>query len=66
MDAEDTRSLNKAYKILNKESVRNVSSSDKRVADPDYKDLSFIKWTKSAVNLHNNQVGRQVRIPTIT
>uniref|UniRef100_A0A6G1SC12 Protein Wnt n=1 Tax=Aceria tosichella TaxID=561515 RepID=A0A6G1SC12_9ACAR len=62
MDADDVRSLNKAYKILNEDSInnRNGFTVDKRVVDADYKDLSFIKWAKSAINLHNNQIGRQV------
>jgi hypothetical protein len=62
MDADDIRSLNKAYKILNDNSSnnRNGISIEKRLVDTDYKDLSFIKWAKSALNLHNNRVGRQV------
>lgn len=64
MDADDVRSLNKAYKILNENPFNNRSglSIDKRLVDADYKDLSFIKWAKSAINLHNNRVGRQVGI----
>ena len=62
MVADDARSLNKDYKILNENSMdnRNGILIEKRMVDTDYKDLSFIKWAKSALNLHNNRIGRQV------
>lgn len=63
-DADDIKLLNKAYKILNEnpnQSKRSKYSSEKRILNSDQKDLSFLKWTKSAINLHNNHVGRQVR-----
>ena len=70
LDADDTKSLNKAFKILNEDHnnnnynnnqrMSNKHSTERRTIDSDYKDLSFIKWTKSAINLHNNHVGRQV------
>lgn len=63
LDSDDTRSLNRAYKTLNEHfnKLNGRSSTEKRLIDSDYKDLAFIKWTKSAINLHNNHVGRQVR-----
>lgn len=61
-DADDLRSLNKASKILN-EGHDPTKSKRKRYPDVDHRDLSLIKWTKSAVNLHNNHVGRQVWSP---
>jgi hypothetical protein len=62
MDADDVRSLNKAYKTLNDNASNSRIGllSDKRLVDADYKDLSFIRWSKSAINLHNNRIGRQV------
>lgn len=54
IDSDDTKALNKAYKALNED------RHYKRLSDSDYKDLAYIKWTKSAVNLHNNHVGRQM------
>lgn len=64
LDYDDNRSLNRAHKILNEDinnnKLLNRNVGEKRQIDSDYKDLSIIKWTKSAVNLHNNHLGRQV------
>lgn len=66
LDSDDTKSLNRAYKTLSEDQTqskfRRRSSIEKRLLDSDYKDLAVIKWAKSAINLHNNHVGRQVRI----
>lgn len=64
IDSDDTRALNKAYRILNEDQSYTASSNKslnvKRLVDSDYKDVAYLKWTKSAINLHNNHVGRQV------
>lgn len=62
VDSDETRAMTRANKILNEEvhPTGSRSSGSKRLIDSDYKDLAFIRWTKSAVNLHNNHVGRQV------
>lgn len=56
------KALNKASRILNEDQSYNGSKilNIKRLTDSDQKDLAYIKWTKSAINIHNNHVGRQV------
>lgn len=65
IEAEDHKSLSKASKFLNDDINSNAmtrSSINRRLVDPDYKDLVYIKWAKSAVNIHNNNVGREVSL----
>lgn len=66
IDSDDIKSLNKAYRILNEEQnyngIINKRHNFKKLIDSDHKDLAYIKWTKSAINLHNNHLGRQVRV----
>lgn len=64
IDSEEKANLNMAFKILNGEfaSVRSSRTSiDRQSVGSDDKELAHIKWTKSAINLHNNQLGRKVR-----
>lgn len=64
IDHEDIRNLNKASKILNGDPSPSHSTSNSkiwRILDTDDKELAHIRWTKSAINLHNNQIGRKVR-----
>lgn len=60
------KALKKAYRILNEDhnyiKSKNKSSYVKRLVDSDNKDLAYIKWSKSAINIHNNHIGRQVRL----
>lgn len=62
LDGDDTKVLNKASKLLNQRNpfkkMRHRYS--KRLVHTDQKELSSIRWAKSAVNIHNNYIGRKV------
>lgn len=66
LDIDDVRSLNKASKVLNHNYP--TSSGSKRSArlkdhtDIDHIELAYLRWTKAAVNLHNNNLGRKVSL----
>lgn len=64
VDSEDLSTINKAAIFLNNASSqatsRILSLKHKRLVDSDRMDLAYIKWARSAINLHNNHVGRQV------
>lgn len=61
IDSDDSRTLNRVNKILNENTTESgFRADDKRLLDFDHKELSFIRWTKAAINIHNNHVGRQV------
>lgn len=63
IDSDDNKALSKTYKVLNEDHNSNKFNNKpyiRRLVDSDYKDLAFIKWTKATVNIHNNNVGRQV------
>lgn len=62
VDADDEVALNKASRILNYNPERINPRGTRKASfiDADQKDFAAIRWIKSAVNLHNNNVGRQV------
>lgn len=63
LDLDDTRSLRRAFNVLNNELIRNKDSKknkSRRLISSDERDLAYLRWTKSAINLHNNNHGRQV------
>jgi len=68
IDSDDIQVLNKANRILNEDYNNNQNASkisrDRPHRETDYKDLAYIRWTKSVISLHNNNVGRQVRSNT--
>lgn len=48
--------------MLNEEhNYATINTSERRDIDSDKRDLAYLRWTKSAVLLHNNHAGRQVR-----
>lgn len=64
LDADDNRSLDNAHRVLNRnlmiDKKLRMNTPSKVHYDLDYRDLSIIKWTKSAIGLHNGNLGRKV------
>lgn len=57
--------MNRALSDINephytKRKFINSRSKAKRLLDSDIKEFAYIKWAKSAINLHNNNIGRLV------
>lgn len=62
MDSSDLIAINLASEILNgaRPQTRFVSSKGRRLKTSNYRDLAYIEWARSALNIHNNHIGRQV------
>lgn len=67
LDADDTRILNRASRVLN-EDIQSTGPSIEMKSrfEYDYSDIHSLRWTKAAINLHNSQAGRQVRTVAVT
>lgn len=61
LDSDDQRLLNRASATLG--DAKMGASSDRRrlkYTKSEDREITYLRWTKSAINLHNNHVGRQV------